>query len=142
MRPHRRLAAIAAAQLGFGFAGLVVAVRRRHAFDIPGWRGSPERVATDALWMGTAFSAPAPMLVAQAIAAAVSARRDDRRARLVLAGLGVAMMGGYPVERLIRHRLTPGGWDAFESPLLLGGLTLAVAMAAAAAAAERTAGVS
>lgn len=133
MRRDRLLAAVAAGQLGLNVAGLVVAVRRHYPFEIPGWSGSPDHVVRDALWMGTALSAPAPMIVAQAVSTAALARGPSPLARRVLCGLGLAMTLGYPIERHIRHRLTRGGWDRMESPLLLAGLALAVAMAGAGA---------
>ena len=136
MNRSRLLATVSAAQMVFGVSGLAVALRRRHAFDIPGWKGSPDRVATDAAWMGTALSAPGPMLVAQAVATVMTARRPSRSARRVLGLLGGGMSIGYPIERLVRHRLTPAGWDPVESPLALGGWALAIAMAATSAAAE------
>jgi hypothetical protein len=39
------------------------------------------------------------------------------------------MVAGYLAERLVRHRLTPSGWDAAESPVIVAGVSLAAAMA-------------
>lgn len=136
MNRSRRLAAVSAVQLAFGIAGLRIALRRGHAFDLPGWKGSPQRVATDAAWMGTALSAPGPMLVAQVAATAVAAQRQSRLACRTLGFLGAGMTIGYPIERLVRHRLTPAGWDRTESPVALGGWVFAIAMVRAAFDAE------
>ena len=87
--------------------------------------------------MGTALSAPAPMLVAQAVGTAALIRGEHAAARRTLGALGAAMTCGYAIERLVRRRLTPSGWHAVESPVALAGITLAAAMAATAVAAER-----
>jgi hypothetical protein len=144
---HRRLAAVSGAQLGVGVAGLVVAIRRRHAYDFlllpffrgpffrgpffrgPFLRGSPEHVARDAVLMGTALSAPGTMLVTQAVATARVARGDTRPADRVLAALGAAMVVGYLGEALVRRRLRPSGFDPLETPLAVTGIVLAAAMA-------------
>jgi hypothetical protein len=131
MDRRRLLAAASSAQLVAGVAGLLVAVRRRRAYDFIGVRGRPDAVARDALLMGTALSAPAPMLAAQAGAVAVLARRPSRPAELVLGGIGAAMVAGYLGERLVRRRLRPSGWDGLESPIAVAGLGLAATMASA-----------
>jgi hypothetical protein len=130
MKANRLLAAVSAVQLGAGLAGVALAVRRRRAFDIPGWRGQQSTVGRDSLLMGTALSAPAVMLVTQAGATVALFRRPDAAppARM-LGGLGAAMVAGYLVERLGRRRLHPSGWDAAESPTVIAGLGLAAAMA-------------
>lgn len=130
MRRHQVMAAVSSAQLALGLAGLAVAVRRRHAFDLPGWRGSPDHIARDAAWMGTALSAPAPMLVAQAVSAAALTRGDSAAAKATTRGLGLAMCVGYPIERHVRHRLTRRGWHRQESPIAIAGWSLAAAMVA------------
>src|SRR5262249_22701561 len=60
--------------------------------------------------------------------------RDDSpradRERLLLGGLGAAMVGGYLGEALVRRRLRSGGWDRVETPIAGAGLMLAAAMAA------------
>jgi hypothetical protein len=130
MKANRLLAAVSAVQLGAGLAGVALAVRRRRAFDIPGWRGQQSTVGRDSLLMGTALSAPAVMLVTQAAATVALFRRPEAAppAR-VLGGLGAAMVAGYLVERLGRRRLHPSGWDAAESPAVIAGLSLAAVMA-------------
>ena len=130
MKASRLLAAVSAVQLGAGLGGMALAVRRRRAFDIPGWRGQQSTVGRDSLLMGTALSAPAAMLVTQAAATVAVLRRPDAAAPArVLGGLGTAMVAGYLLERLGRRRLRPSGWDAAESPAVIAGLGLAAAMA-------------
>ena len=130
MKGNQLLAVVSAAQLGAGLGGLALAIRRRHAFDIPCWHGQESAVGRDSLLMGTALSAPAAMLVTQAGATAVLLRRPDAAAPArVLGGLGAAMVAGYLLERLVRRRLHPSGWEAAESPVAVAGLGLAAAMA-------------
>jgi len=130
MKANRLLAAVSAVQLGAGLGGMALAIRRRRAFDIPGWRGQQSAVGRDSLLMGTALSAPAAMLVTQAAATVALLRRPDAAAPArVLGGLGTAMVAGYLLERLGRRRLRRSGWDAAESPIVIAGLSLAVAMA-------------
>lgn len=87
----------------------------------------------DALSMGTALSAPSPMLVAQGVAAARVLRgpagREFDRERLVLGGLGAAMTFGYLGESLVRRRLRPAHWDRVDSPIAATGVGLAALMA-------------
>ena len=124
----RALAVVSGLQLAVGLVGLRTALRRRHAYEVLWLRGSPDSVARDAVTMGTALSAPAPMLVAQAVAVAAAARGSER-AQLALGVLGAAMVAGYLGERLVRERLTASGWEPFESPLVGAGLGLSAAMA-------------
>lgn len=129
MKSNRLLAVVSAVQLGAGVAGMALAIRRRHAFDIPFWHGRESAVGRDSLLMGTALSAPAVMLVTQAGATAALVRRPDAAAPArVLGGLGAAMVGGYLAERLVRRRLRPLGWDAAESPIVIAGASLAAVM--------------
>lgn len=120
------LAGVSAAQLGFGLAGLALAVRRRHPYDIPLLRGRADAVGRDALTVGTALSAPSPMLVTQAVLTAKTAATASPRAARGLGLLGVAMTGGYLVERHVRRRLRC--WDSVETPVVAGGLALSAAM--------------
>jgi hypothetical protein len=129
MDDDRALVAVSAAQLATGVGGLALALRRRHAFDIPFWHGQPSAVGRDSLLMGTALSAPAVMLGAQAGAITALLRGPSPAARQVLGGLGAAMVAGYLAERLVRHRLAPSGWDPAESPVIVAGISLAAAMA-------------
>jgi hypothetical protein len=129
MNDDRVLVAVSAAQLAMGVCGLALALRRRHAFDLPLWHGRPSAVGRDALLMGTALSAPAVMLGAQAGAVTALVRGPNPAARRLLGGLGAAMVAGYLAERLVRHRLVPPGWDTAESPVIVAGISLAAAMA-------------
>jgi hypothetical protein len=56
-------------------------------------------------------------------------RRPDAAAERILGGLGAAMTAGYLAERLVRQRLTPAGLDRAETPVVIAGISLAVAMA-------------
>jgi hypothetical protein len=124
------LAAVSAAQLALGVTGLAVAVRRDHAYDFLVLHGNPERVARDALSMGTALSAPMPMLVLQGVATLRLRRSMPGPDRAVLGILGGAMTFGYLGESLVRTRLRPAHWDRVESPIAVIGLGLAATMAA------------
>jgi hypothetical protein len=130
MTPRRLLVLLSTAQLAAGMAGLVVAVRRRRPYDLPFLAGSPAHVGRDSLWMGTAYSAPAPMLLAQAWATANLRRGPDDGARRMLGMLGALMVPGYLLERSGRRHLSAGGLDAVETPVVLAGAGLAAAMAA------------
>jgi hypothetical protein len=109
---------------------MVVALRRRHPYDVFWMHGQADEIARDTIFMGTALSAPVSMLLTQATMTAVVARRPSRRAVRALGGLGATMVAGYLGERLVRQRLRPSGWDPVESPLLVAAIGLAVAMAA------------
>jgi pimeloyl-ACP methyl ester carboxylesterase len=126
---RRLLAAASVAQLATGVAGMAVAVRRRHPYDLPGMRGRADAIARDTIVKGTALSAPVSNLLAQALLTAVVARRPSQGAARALGGLGALQVAGYLGERLVRRRLRPSGWDALESPLVLAGIGLAAAMA-------------
>ena len=129
MDDDRVLAAVSAAQLACNVGGMVLALRRRHAFDVGFWRGQESAIGRDTVLSGTALSAPVVMLGAQAGAITVLLRRPSRGARRLLGGLGAAMVPGYAWERLVRQRLTPAGWNPAESPVILAGIGLAAAMA-------------
>ena len=129
MTRDRRLAMVAAAQLGTGLVSMALAVRRHHQYDFLFLHGHPDHVARDALLMGTAFSAPATMLVAQAVATVRLFRGPSHPASLVVTGLGMAMVPGYLGEKLVRRRLTRSGYEPFETPLVIAGIQLAALMA-------------
>ena len=129
MEENRVLATVSAAQLLSGLGGMALAIRRRHAFDVPFWRGSQSAVGRDCVLMGTAFSVPVVMLAAQAWAIAALLRRPTASAERALGGLGAAMTAGYLAERLVRQRLRPPGWDKAETPVVVAGISLAAAMA-------------
>jgi hypothetical protein len=129
MTPRRLLVVLSTAQLVVGLVGAVVAARRTVVYDFFLMRGRPERVARDTLWLGSAYSAPTPMLVAQAWAIARLAAGPSDGARRTLGALGATMVVGYPIEREVRRRLHPGGFDAVETPIAVAGPVLAGAMA-------------
>jgi hypothetical protein len=129
MSPRGRLVAISSVQLAAGLAGLSVAVRRRRNYDLGFLRGRPDRVARDALLMGTAYSAPVPMLAVQLLATRALMRGPDDGARRMLGMLGALMVPGYLMERHGRAHLRPSGFDPVETPVVLAGVALAAAMA-------------
>ena len=128
MAPRQALVAVAAVQLATGVAGQVIALRRRHPYDTPIMSGRPENVGRDSFLSGTALSAPIVMLAAQAWAVRRLRSRPGDGARRTLGGLGVTMVGGYLMERLCRARLTPGGFDPVETPVVVVGLLGAATM--------------
>ena len=125
------LAGISSGQLGAGVLGMAVAIRRRHAYEFLMLHGDRDRVAREAVGMGTALSPPALMLMTQAAATAQLLRTRSAPAERVLGVLGAGMVVGYLGEDLVRRRLRPSGWDTVESPVAAVGLTLAAAMAVA-----------
>jgi hypothetical protein len=130
MGRRRLLAAVSAAQLATGVAGMVVGLRRRHPYDVFWMHGDADAIGRDVIFKGTALSAPVSNMVIQAVMTAVVARRPSRRAAQALGGWGATLVTGYLGERLVRQRLRPSGWDALESPLLVAAIGLAAAMAA------------
>jgi hypothetical protein len=82
------LAAVSAAQLASGVAGMVVALRRRHPYDVFWMHGQAEQMARDTLFRGTALSVQLSNLVVQAALTAVVAARPSRRAQQALDALG------------------------------------------------------
>jgi hypothetical protein len=122
------LVAIASAQLAAQLAGLAVALRRGRYYDVGFMRGSPERIRRDAVWSGTAYSAPVTMLAAQLWAIRRLAARPDDVSRRVLGLLGLLNAPGYLSERSVRAHLRPGGWDPVETPVVAAATGLAVAM--------------
>jgi hypothetical protein len=128
MAPRQALVAIASAQLAAQLAGLAVALRRARYYDVGFMRGSPERIRRDAIWSGTAYSAPATMLATQLWAIRRLRARPDDVSRRALGLLGALNAPGYLSERSVRAHLRPGGWDPVETPLIATALGLAVAM--------------
>ena len=110
---------------------MAVAIRRRHAYEFFMLHGDRDRVAREAMGMGTALSPPALMLVTQGVATAALLRTGTASAERLLGVLGSGMVVGYLGEDLVRRRLHPSGWDTVESPLVAVGLGLAAAMAIA-----------
>ena len=123
------LVRVSTVQLAAGLVGQVVALRRRHHYDVPFMTGSPEHVGRDSWWFGSAISAPSYLLAAQAWAVLRLRRGPDERARQVLRLLGTCMIPGYLSERDCRRHLTVGALDPVESPVVASGLGGAVAMA-------------
>jgi hypothetical protein len=125
---ERALVGVSLAQLACGLTGMAVAIRRGHAYDLGFVKGTPERVARESIFSGTALSAPVTMLASQAVFTTVVATRGSARAASGLQVLGALMASGYLAERLVRHRLGRRGWETIESPLVGAGVGLAVAM--------------
>jgi hypothetical protein len=119
---------VGSAQLAAGLVGQVLALRRRHAYDTPLMSGRPDHVGRDSWLSGTALSAPVVMLAAQLEALRRLHAGPADGARRALGGLGVTMVAGYLAERLCRRRLTPGGVDPVETPVVVVGLLGAAAM--------------
>jgi hypothetical protein len=129
MTRRRLLVRVSAAQLAAGLAGVAVGIARRRNYDLGFLRGRPEHVARDAVLLGTAYSAPLPMLAAQLWAIRRLGRGPDDGARRILGMLGALMVPGYLLERHGRVHLRPNGWDPVETPIVLVGVGLAAAMA-------------
>jgi hypothetical protein len=127
---RRLLAAVSVAQLTTQVVGMMVALRRRHPYDVFWMHGRADAIGRDTIVRGTALSAPLLNMLVQAALAAVLARRPSRSAARVLGGWGALQVAGYLGERLVRRRLRPSGWDAVETPLVIVGIGLAGVMAA------------
>jgi hypothetical protein len=127
---HRStLVAVSRAQLAGQLAGLAVALRRKRYYDVGFMKGSVEHIKRDAVWNGTAYSAPVHMLATQAWAARRLAAGPDDLARRVLGALGALNVAGYLAERFFRQHLRPRGFDPVETPVIVTSLALAAAMA-------------
>jgi hypothetical protein len=113
-----------------GVVGFGVALKRGHEYHVGPMHGSPDHVARDSLHSGTALSAPAYMLVAQALATRRVGAGRPSNAERVLGWLGLSMTAGYLGETLVRSRLRPSGFDPVETPLLVAAIALSSAMAA------------
>jgi hypothetical protein len=97
------LGVISAAQLGMGLVGLRKALRDGTEYDLGFTRGSPETMKRDLWFIGTNLSAPAWMLLAQALATVLLMTRHRSRAAKALGILGVMMSLGYPAEKSVRQ---------------------------------------
>ncbi len=128
VKRHRLLASLSTAQLSLNVAGLVLALRRRHAFDVPFMHGNPAHIGSQSIVFGTALSAPATLLIAQTLASIRLAQGPNQAATRLLQALGATYVGGYLAERRVRRCLTRSGWDRVESPLLAAALSLSIAM--------------
>jgi hypothetical protein len=91
----QQLAAVSAAQLATGVAGMVVALRRRHPYDVLWMHGQADTIFRDTILKGTALSAPVSNLLAQALTAVVP-RRPSRGTARTLGGLGALQVAGSP----------------------------------------------
>ncbi|MFL6190128.1 MAG: hypothetical protein ACJ75E_09815 [Actinomycetes bacterium] len=95
MNRSRLVTAVSVAQLACGVAGLVVALRRRHPYDVFWMHGHPDQIARVTLFKGTALSAPVSNLLTHAAMTAVVARRPSRRAEQGLGSMGALLVAGY-----------------------------------------------
>lgn len=86
--------AVSVAQLATNVTGLVVALRRRHPYDVFWMHGQADTVARGAILRGTALSAPVSNLLAQAAMTVLVARRPSHGAARALAGLGALRCPG------------------------------------------------
>jgi hypothetical protein len=129
MSSRTLLVAVARAQLTGQLAGLAVALHRKRYFDVGFMKGSAEHIRRDALWNGTAYSAPVTMLSAQLWAVRRLAAGPDDVSRRVLGALGALNVAGYLSERFLRQHLRPRGFDPVETPVIVASLALAAAMA-------------
>ena len=125
----RLLSGVSAAQLTTGIAGLALALKRHHPYDVPMLHGERERVVQDSVLMGTALSAPLTMVATQWVAIRRLRRGAGAPWDRVLGGLGATMVVGYFAEALVRRRLQRSGYDAVETPLVAVAITLSGAMA-------------
>ena len=131
MTDRRALVVVAGAQLVAQLTGLIVALRRRLAYDVKlvGMRGGPEmRSAETPGTKELPLSAPITMLSLQAAALARLATCGGALPPAILGCLGALNVGGYLGERVVRERLSPGGWDPVETPVAAMSLTLAATM--------------
>jgi hypothetical protein len=99
----RLLGAVSAVQLGLGLVGLRQALRDGTAYDLGFMRGSPATIKRDLWFMGTNLSAPAWMLLVQALATVLLMTRHRSSAAKTLGILGVMMSLGYPAEKSVRR---------------------------------------
>jgi hypothetical protein len=97
------LGVISAAQLGLGLLGVRKALRDGTAYDLGFLRGSPATMKRDLWFGGTNLSAPAWMLLAQALATVLLMTRHRSRAAKALGILGAMMSLGYPAEKSVRQ---------------------------------------
>ena len=99
----RLLGAVSAVQLGLGLVGLRQALRDGTEYDLGFMRGSPATIKRDLWFMGTNLSAPAWMLLVQALATVLLMTRHRSSAAKTLGILGVMMSLGYPAEKSVRR---------------------------------------
>ena len=129
MGTRQLLVVTSVAQLAFGVAGQLVAVRQGRSFEIFRWYGDPNRVARQSWFMGTALSAPVDMMAVHAAATAVLVGRRSPRAAGTLGTLGVTMAAGHLIENKFRSAMRRPGKDPIVTAVGGVGFILAVAMA-------------
>jgi hypothetical protein len=122
----RLLAAVSAAQLMLGLAGLAKALRSRGSFDIGIMRGSPATIDRDQWVTGTSLSAPGLMLILQTLSTVGLFTQHRQAALRSLMVLGVIMSLGYPAEREVRRAWRH--WETPNTPLTAAAEVLAVMM--------------
>jgi hypothetical protein len=128
MSARHVLVAVSSAQLAANVTGQLVALRTRRPFDTAlGMKGQPDRVGRDSWLNGTALSPPVYLLATEAVLTLRLAARPGRRTTRALGLFGVAMVGGYLIEREVRGGLT--GWDPVVTPVAGAGITFALGMA-------------
>ena len=128
MERRRLLALVSAAQLASAAAGMALALKRGHNFDVGFMVGHPDKVARESIFQGTAFSAPVATLLAQATATMVLARRPSNVAVRTIGIIGGFNIPGFLSERLVRRRLSRAGWDPLETPLMVVEIALSAMM--------------
>jgi hypothetical protein len=96
----RLLIVVSAAQLATGVAGMAIGLRRRHPYDVFWMHGDADAIGRDAIFKGTALSAPVSNMVIQAAMTGVMARWPSRLAAQALGGWGALLVAGYLGERL------------------------------------------
>jgi hypothetical protein len=122
------LASVSTAQLASSVTGMALALKRGHNFDLGFMVGHPDKVARESVFQGTAFSAPVTTLVTQAISTTVLAQGPSTVAVRVIGIISAVNIPGYLFERLVRRRLSPAGWDALETPLVVAEIALSAMM--------------
>ena len=130
MERSRWLAVTSAVQLTSDLAGFVIADRRRLPADPVGVHLHVPRthMVRNSALLGTGQSAPIVMLAAQVWATGRLLRGPDETARKTLGALGMAMVGGYLVER--GSPLWPGHRERWATTAFAVGLAGSAAMAA------------
>ena len=129
MERYRWLAVTSAVQLASGLAGFVIAVNRQLPADPVGVHLHIPRthLVRNSLVLGTGESAPLLMVAAQGWATCRLMRGPDETARRALRVLGVAMVGGYLIER--GSPLWPGHRERWATTAFAVGLAASGAMA-------------
>lgn len=126
----KALAAVSAAQLALGLAGLRKALRDRTSYDVWKLKGDPRHIERDHWVAGTNLSAPGVMLVLQGLATLGLLIPERRKtAAKTLGILGAIMTGGYPGERSVREAWRGKSSDKAMVTITAAATVLAVLMA-------------